>query len=638
MNVLKISLISLLVLLLETVLHSQIQKQQEYYTDSSSYNVSHYSINLSVSSSSTYLNGFVIVTAKATKQTLSKFYIELSDISLTIDSLLINNIREKFTHSNKWIKVELNHPISVDSVFSVRIVYHGNAVAANLYGGIDSKQQYNSTVLYTVAEPFFSSDFFPCKQYLTDKADSLSVNITVPKGEKVASNGLLKRIVPVGDNKLQFQWESHYPIAYYLIAFSVSDYVEYSYKFYDEFQKDSMFFQNFLYNSPEYITYNKTIVDTTLCLIKTFEKITSIAYPFRNEKYGHVSAPINGGMENQTMTMMVTFNFELIAHELAHSWFGNMVTCSDWQNIWINEGFASYFEYLAYENIKPDECKYWLENAFSSIQPETEGSVFVPDNAKWIEARIFSFGLTYRKGAYIIHILRNKINNDQLFFEILNAFLTKYAYKNASVEDFKTLAEQKTGQDLSRFFQQWYYGKGYPKLDFNWQLTNNKLLCTTTNVGSSESLPLFDFELDIKVHFENKTDTMVRIHIFERNQSFEFSFTKKPESIIVNPNYDALVALNCNPTVPNNISSNTNPLEQYIFVYPNPCRDSVLLTIHNSKNNKVELLDSTGVKLRNWNNIDKLLQIDMKSFKKGMYMLVVYGENGKQSSKIIKNL
>ncbi len=335
------TILFLILLLLHQVIKSQIEKEPEFYEDSSSYDVTFYWLNLNLSDNSKYISGNTSIVAKATNTNLSRFYIELSD-TLSVDSIMINNINQSFYHKNGWIKTVLNNAIDKDKYFTAKIFYHGQGTSSNPLGGFNIDSVQPSTVLSVLAEPFSSSVVFPCKQYLTDKADSVFVYITVPNGQVVASNGLLKRKVVEPGNKITYQWESRYPIAYYLIAFGISDYKEYSYKFYDENYGDSIFFQNFVYSSPTFLNSVKSEIDMTVDVIKYYEQVTNVAFPFRKEKYGHVTAPIGGGMENQTMTMLSSFNTDLVSHELAHSWFGDLVTCSSWQDIWINEGFATY--------------------------------------------------------------------------------------------------------------------------------------------------------------------------------------------------------------------------------------------------------------------------------------------------------
>ncbi len=556
---------------------AQIENQQVYYTDSSSYDVTCYKINLSVSDNSKYIVGNTEIFANATSRDLNIFYIELSD-SLETDSVIVVNNKVPFVHSNGWLKALLLKPVSNGKSFSVKIYYKGNGTSNGSIGSFETSVAYSSNVLFSLAEPFSASLFFPCKQYLTDKADSVFVYVTVPKGQIVASNGILKSKTEFPRNFVTYNWETRYPIAYYLIALAVSDYVEYSYHFYDEKYGDSIFFQNFVYSKEHFLDSAKAQIDETVSMIKLYEKITGVAFPFRKEKYGHVTAPIGGGMENQTMTMLDKFDFTLVSHELGHSWFGDYVTCSDWQNIWINEGCASYMEYLANENLNPTQANDWLKNAMVNALSQPSGSIYVPDEDKWNDQRIFNYALSYKKGALFLHMLRKNINNDSIFFYILNTFLNSHAYSNASADDFKVAAEQVTGLNLDQYFAQWYYGQGFPILNFDWKLQLDSLLITTHCIGSAESNPVFNFNLEVLLHLENSRDSIFKLPIFDTLQQFSIKLQSSLASIELNTDYSSIVSITSNPPVLNIISETQSQMAQRVSVYPNPFYDST--TVH----------------------------------------------------------
>ncbi|NJO90434.1 MAG: M1 family metallopeptidase [Chloroflexia bacterium] len=226
---------------------------------------------------------------------------------------------------------------------------------------------------------------------------------------------MLTDTVNINEKQVQYRWKSKYPIAYYLISFTVADYKDYSYYIKIPGRTDSLLFQNYVYNRPGYLEIYKPEIDKTADFLILFSKLFGL-YPFYEEKYGHCVAPIGGGMEHQTMTTLYNYSYTLVSHELAHQWFGDHTTCSTWQDIWINEGFASYCEYIAYENLgTKSEAESWMQNAQTRALREAEGSVFVPFTSANDEYRLFSSNLSYKKGAVILHMLRNEINDDSVF-------------------------------------------------------------------------------------------------------------------------------------------------------------------------------------------------------------------------------
>ena len=231
-----------------------IEKQADYYQDSSSYDITFYDINLNIDDFSTYISGYTAITAKAVNKPLNKFYIELFN-GLNVDSISINNQKVTFKHELDWIKINLDDAIEVDEYFTVKIYYKGlgsDDELSNINGVCFSNVYGNTEALYTNTEPFYASYFYPCKQVPSDKCDSANLYITVQNGNIAVSNGLLQETVDLPNNKTLFKWETRYPTAFYLLAFAVSDYQEYTYSFYDENYNDSILYQHFLHNNHEH--------------------------------------------------------------------------------------------------------------------------------------------------------------------------------------------------------------------------------------------------------------------------------------------------------------------------------------------------------------------------------------------------
>ncbi len=233
------------------------------------------------------------------------------------------------------------------------------------------------------------------------------------------SQGLLTNVSVLDNNQLRYEWKSNYPIAYYLISFAVSDYQEYNiYAKPEGLENDSILVQNFIYNHPNYLNSYKTNIDATAPMIELFSDLYAM-YPFKDEKYGHCITQLGGGMEHQTMSTMGGFSFGLVAHELGHMWFGDNVTCATWSDIWVNEGFATYTDYLANEKlISWNAGQNFMISTQNNVMSQSGGSVYVPPSEATPDNiwRIFSGRLSYDKGAAIIHVLRHELNDDDLFF------------------------------------------------------------------------------------------------------------------------------------------------------------------------------------------------------------------------------
>ncbi|TAG99859.1 MAG: T9SS C-terminal target domain-containing protein [Sphingobacteriales bacterium] len=260
---------------------------------------------------------------------------------------------------------------------------------------------------------------------------------------------------------------------------------------------------NYLY--PE--DYNTSVADLaqTLPVMSFFESKFG-QYPFAKEKYGHAQCNLNGGMEHTTVSFMGMFDRDLIAHELAHQWFGNKITCGSWKDIWLNESFATYLSWLVIENL--DGRAAFInhkKNKSSKIVNRADGSVYIPDKDSTNDARIFDSRLSYNKGAVVLDMLRFKLG-DAKFFEAIKNYLSdeKLAYKFAKTADLKFHFEAVYGKDLTEFFNDWIFGEGYPSYKISAQNTaNGEVRFVVSQKQSHQSVNFFEAEIPIRVYGEN---------------------------------------------------------------------------------------------------------------------------------------
>jgi len=521
-----------------------------------SYDVKFYKLDLSVSKSSTEIQGSGMVYAEVQNSPIDTFVIELID-SLTeetfmmVDSVIVNGQVRSFTHTNHLIKVPINPPLSVGSFITAEIYYYGNgqSSAVSGYNGISNGTAFNSSVTYTYSEPFWSRIWWPCKQMLGDKSDSIHISITTESDCKAGSIGLLKSIVPLPGNKVRYEWKSNYPIDYYLVSFAVGEYIEHiTYSAIEE-SNDSVLIQSYLFQDSPYLPMNLVAIEKTKDYMQIFNNLFG-SYPFKNEKYGYCLTPNAwGAMEHQTMTtsgyqaldttaalIAGYYYFWYSAHELGHSWFGDNVTCATWQDIWINEGFATYAEYLALQYIESqNRADYWMSDAHNKILSEPGGSVYIPDEYRNDEDRIFDYRLSYKKGAAIVHMIRYELENDSLFFLTLKNFQNTFKHSVATGLDFKNVLEVTTGQDFTEFFDQWYFGEGYPIYNISWTQQNDTLKIHSVQTTSTSITPLFKMPLEIKMYFA-EGDTTVKIYQNSNEQFFEINFSPLVTSVSVDPN------------------------------------------------------------------------------------------------------
>jgi aminopeptidase N len=477
------------------------------------YDVRYYGLDIKLDNLSTDISGTAEIHATTRVFTDSVLF-ELFQ-SLTIQDVLLNGISVPFSRSLSAVKVKVN--ANAGTNFKLLIQYSGTPPTAqtNPLGGSgltnDFSPSWGNQVTWSLSEPFSAYEWWPCKQSLTDKADSCSVKITVPDACKAGSNGILENVVPLGNGTTRYEWKHRHPIDYYLISVAVAKYVEYNVYANPAGSTSPVLIQNYIYDNPQTLPYFQADIDETADFIEFFASIFG-PYPFQDEKYGHCMAPISGGMEHQTMTTQGFFEKKLTTHELCHQWWGNNVTCASWADIWINEGFASYGEYLMLENLYAGQQNGHMNDVHTSVMDAPNGSVYVLDSLN--EGRIFNGRLSYDKGAGIVHTMRYLVNNDNLFFSTLRQFQSAYKDSTATGVDLRNFMSNSTGINLNPFFDEWYFGEGYPTYSARWNNVGTDLLLELTHTTSMPLVtPTFTNPIDVRFTRQGQTDTTIRFNI-----------------------------------------------------------------------------------------------------------------------------
>lgn len=507
------------------------------YPSMDKYDVKYLKLDLNIEANNRNISGTALTRVIAV-QPLDSFICELKN-NMTVDSVFINGIKiTGFTRSADHVFVPLSPVITAGSSIEALFYYRGLAGSGGVFAGTVT----SNGLLYTasLSESYQAREWFPVKQFLKDKIDSADFWITTSNTNLAGSNGLLVNTVDLPNNKKQFQWKTTYPMSYYMPSFSVGNYMDY--KIYAKplsISPDSILVQNYIVNNNTYFNTNKANIDKTPAFIEKLSELYGL-YPFRFEKYGHAHANIGGGMEHQTMSTMSSFGSTLIAHELGHQWFGDNVTCATWNHIWINEGFASYSEYLLIEQLPAlfptTNPASYMQGIHTNVMSSAGGSVFVPDASLFDENRIFSGRLSYDKGSAIIHNLRFELQNDNIFYQVLQAFQQQYKDSVATADDFKNLAQTISGKNLADFFNQWYYGEGYPTFNVDYSKQGDSLVLLVNQTASAPAVTPF-FKGLYEIRFSTlQGDTTVKINLQTNNQVFKFRSNRIPNGVTVDPN------------------------------------------------------------------------------------------------------
>ncbi len=601
------------------------------------YDVNFYHLNLEADNQSDAIKGNVLIKTTVRKDDFTKFGIELVN-SLTVDSVFLNQKKVNYQHQDSLITVNLDSPLNTGDKLDARVYYHGQT-------GSGMRKQTSSTwnkeVNYTLSESFHAKDWFPCKEVLTDKADSAYIYVTTNEELKVGSNGVLKGVDLLEDGKARYRWETTHPINYYLISVSIGDFLEYSfYKTSEEDPSDSLLIQNFLYDDQECLNQYRRIIDQTDDFIALLNEKYG-PYPFKDEKYGHCMAPFGGGMEHQTMTTMGGFNFGITIHELGHQWFGDYVTCATWQDIWINEGFATYTEYLGEEFLHNQQsADEWMKDAHKYVFSEQGGSVYIPEEEKENESRIFNYRLSYKKGAAIVHQIRFELNDDSVFFKTLRNFLNKYADSAATGEDFRKVLENTSGRDFTEFFKQWYYGEGYPIINVDWEKkesSDSLRIIVSQESSMPDATPFFKMHTEYLIEHSNG-DTVIRTYQKQPEDTFCVYMPEKVNSIQVDPNN---WVINKTGTVQTSSEKEKAPENNtsHWKVYPIPAGDKIHIeSLPDFSNEKVTIHFYTvqGKKVKSLKSTaNKIITVDCSDLNTGLYYIKLLSNGTKATKKIL---
>lgn len=600
------------------------------------YDVGFYHFDLDISSATTFLSGSLEYQARVTAPALDTFAFELID-SMVIDSVLFNGLAQTYFRSDDEVFVPLADPLTQSEQFSCRIFYHGTPPDGNFFSGVSMAYDsvWNQSVVWTLSEPFNARQWWPTKQVLEDKADSVWVFLTTDASNKAGSIGILEQQVTLPDNRVRYEWKSRYPIAYYLISYAVADYQEYTlYSKPSALEGDSIPIVNYIYNSPGCLEFYKEGIDNTGPLMELFSDLYTL-YPFHEEKYGHCLTELSGGMEHQTMTTIGNFGFGLVAHELAHMWFGDNVTCATWSDIWVNEGFATYSDYLAHEYIAGSLWwPIWLKNAHDYIISQPDGSVYVPVNEVYYgnESRIFSSRLTYYKGAYVLHMIRYEMNDDELFFSVLKNFQDEFADSLATSQDFIDVLNETTQQDFTGFFDQWFFGEGYPIFNIDWTQSDGLLEITSLQSASAADItPFFQMKYPVKVYFDDGSDTTIEVTHMQPLAVESVFLDKGVDSIRVDPDRWVLKRVD-------SINGIGEPAKEgHIHIYPNPAYDKLFVQAPFAQELKGVVLNAAGKNILRFHRKNSEIVIDLNRFKPGLYFISIESDGMQTFHKFIKH-
>lgn len=509
----------------------QIEKDrsQKALSNWQEYDISFYSIDVEIFHTTQTIEGVVGIFGRINAGSLDSIVVDLT-YNMVVDSVFNSSGNLTFVHNADLLTINLERLYNFEEEFNFTVVYHGQPLNRGGLQGFQFGERFGLPLITTLSQPYGSRDWWPCNDITADKADSADIIITADTSLVISSNGLLESDIDNGNGTHTAYWKERYPIVPYLVSLAIHPYSVW----YDEYDYGDGVMPLHYYVFDDHVEDSKLYFDIMPNAISIFEGFFG-EYPYRNEKYGCSHFDWGGAMEHQTNTSTQASNWaysdDIITHELAHQWWGDEVTCSDWHHIWINEGFASYSEALYHEVVYGKE---YYHTYMGYLEFTSGGSIYVHDTTDIWE--IFGW-IVYDKGAWTLHMLRH-IVGDELFFQSLSDFRQQYKWGFASTEDFQGVVETTCGIDLEYFFEQWIYGTYYP------EYTIARYSKSDPDGGyyhylyveqTQETEPLV-FSMPIDVHLEKNSSTdTVTVFNNNREQVFYFHTDEAVNSIELDP-------------------------------------------------------------------------------------------------------
>jgi aminopeptidase N len=523
------------------------QTERKNFNRIRTFDVQHYIIRTSFNHSSKTVYGDTTVSLKPLQNGFKTLELDAADLQFESVKLEPSSLDLNYRTEGEKVIVTLDKTYSSDELISVRFKYSAQPQKGIYF--VEAERQGRKIIrdvqIWTQGETEEAHHWFPSFDFPDDKATTEQY-LTVFDDETAIANGELVETIQNEHGTKTFHYKMTVPHSIYLVSFVIGKYVKIS----DRYKNIPLGY--YVYPGKESIVpkaYGKT-----KDMFRIFEELTGVDFPYNKYDQTIVAKFNFGGMENITATTMgddsiffVEFPFgknaveDLVAHELAHSWFGNLVTCRNWAELWLNEGFATFMEAAYREKmygradymrkIKNDAEQYFAEESRKSNKHGLFNQLARADDS------IFN-SVPYQKGGTVIHTLREQIG-DEAFWKAVNIYLNRHKFENVETPDLQKVMEETSKQDLDWFFNQWVYGIEYPKLEImkNFNPRNGILRLTVKQTQTINNLTPEAFTLPLEVEVKTAKGVKTeRITVTKRMQTFSIKAGSKPLQISFDKN------------------------------------------------------------------------------------------------------
>lgn len=613
---------------MEAAAHGRIVEGRGESFASNNFDVHYYRCRWEIDPAVRYISGSVTVYYTITNATSSVTLDMMS--SLVSDSIKQRTNSLAFTQADNALQVNFAGSVPMGIKDSFTVFYKG-VPAQTGFGSFIQTTHAGAPIIWSLSEPYGARDWWPCKNGLDDKADSIDIYVTHPNIYKAAANGMLQSEIAAAGNKTVTHWKHRYPIATYLIAIAVTNFSVFN----NTVQLGSVTLPMQTHCYPESLALFQDNTQPVLDAMKFFHNNFG-DYPFIKEKYGHVQFSWGGGMEHQTATFITAPDEKLMAHELGHQWFGDKLTTHSWEDIWLNEGFATYLSYAFREDKYPANKLFFRYSLVNHITSAPGGSVRVDDTTN--VGRIFDSRLSYDKGAYLLYMLRGMMG-DSIFMKGMRNYQSDpaLAYSFTNTPQFKAHMETVSGRNLTRFFEQWYTGQGYPSYNVQWSQLGSTSVKIIMNQTTSHPSVTF-FEMPVALKFKNATqEKTVVVENRSNGEIFMRDLGFIADTVLVDPEYWIISR--------NNTTQKTalgNSGTGGADINPNPVGNPMNIFLHDFDASVAEvyIINAAGQlmfkKTTPLSNGAELVQVPTGNWSKGMYIVNVKAGNKKIVKRILR--
>jgi aminopeptidase N len=459
---------------------------------------------------------------------------------LKVSKVAIGSTDCKFSQKGDELIVTLDRAYSSEEVFELAVTYAGSPEKGIRFVRPDPDHPKRAVCVWTVGEPEDARHWIPCFDYPNERSTSEMI-ITVDKPLSVVSNGTLESTRENADGTSTYHWKMDQPVTTYLLSVVAADFAVYHDKL------GALPVDYYVLKEVDEATARRTMGKTPR-MIEFFN--TKIGTPYAYPKYATTCLPeFGGGMEHTSATTMTDTilvdpieylerdSDSIVAHELAHQWFGDLLTCRDWSNLWLNEGFASYFDPLFVESDKGEDAFRMAMASDLSSYLSTDSQYRRPIvEARYGDPWQMFDGVTYAKGACVLHALRGLVGDDA-WWRGIKLYVATNKDRNVETADFRKAMESASGRDLGWFFDQWVYHGGHPELSARWRYEEDDKtlrLKVEQTQAVDETTPLFRLPTTVEIGDDSGVRS-VPIVIDGKTQEFIIAAPSKPKMVRIDP-------------------------------------------------------------------------------------------------------